>query len=301
VPAAVVRIRFQTQGFIARQKESFSDKHLVEWKIPFIQETLTIPVTFINISPRRRSPILREDSPLLSKLWDIYIGVIAVSLELIGINYGTLDSETKVRIVSMITGFILLAPSALNRMWVFRYFFSIGPTRVEGYWAERVPRGDKKYVTVVRIYRSLFSNNYKMSGETLYYPTNTPYWRPLLYATFRSDSLHVDTNHEIVLTFNYSSEVIGKYSNYTGLARYNFPEIAEESVHGWFVGVIDGNGAVRREEKTQISLHRLSRRSWFKALSHNPSMIFKPRCWHLYLANVEFLEFSSLGVSADVR
>lgn len=189
----------------------------------------------------------------------------------------------------------------LVRVRIFRLIWS-KETRSEGAWIEKIRMGTKTYVTIVTIGRRLFSNRYYASGETFDFE-GCDFRDPKLYAEFNSDSLHFASNHQLIVTFNYSSSIVGGETNRIGLATYKYPNRSPGFAHGWFVGVLNGLGEVRPQPVlTRIDLERLTLSKWFKAAHREKELLSSFFKWETYLSWRAFIELKAQpsDVSGDI-
>ena len=234
---------------------------------------------------------------MLDHLYELLDGITAIICSVIGVNFSELEPDDQERIrLGVLAVFSLVSyflPFILKRLGLTRNFLFVFPqTKVEGNWVEVLEVGGKCYVSIVEIRRRFFSNKYYLYGETLDFE-NENYRSPKMYATFRSDSLYFHCNDMIELTFNYSSSICGGPYNRVGLARYNFPKLSEQDAYGWFVGVLDGTGMVRKEvKKTDIHLRRLKRYDWICAAREQKCLIWSFTKWKYFLAYQRFEEYT---------
>ncbi|MCR9130534.1 MAG: hypothetical protein NXI12_13525 [Alphaproteobacteria bacterium] len=231
-------------------------------------------------------------SNLIDLLWGLLDAATRVVGALLGFDPDNLTQREQLAIGAVILAFVpTVTFEAFKRVRILRCIYTKA-AQSEGTWIEKIQRDDKSYVTMIDIRRRFLTNSYFISGETIEFPDGT-FAAPSVYATFKSDSLHFDENHEVILTFNYSSSFTNRSENRTGLAKYVFPNMAKTAATGWFVGVLDGNGAVHSEiKKDTLQLQRITRWDWVKRAIADKKFFASLSKWKLYLAWVAHREIS---------
>ncbi len=238
---------------------------------------------------------------MLEQIYPVFEGFVIVILSWVGLDYGSLKADDQKRILAAFAALISIVPFIIpllfSRLRIMRRMLH-RETGVEGYWIEHVSRGDRKFVTLLQIGRRFRTNKHFIYGETLEFPAGD-YKRPVKYAKFKSNSLHFEIEDDVVLTFNYNSDIVHTETNSIGLARYEFPKFAAKHATGWFIGIIDGSGYLKTERSVdKITLHKISWWDWLWLAHNNGHLISSFDCWKMYLANHEYDRISTTSRSS---
>ncbi|RIJ30854.1 hypothetical protein [Henriciella algicola] len=225
---------------------------------------------------------------MFAALFEIIWGLVEVLSQVLAILLGydpeNLSQRERDAVNASILFFIpALLSISFRQIRILRMIWD-RKVKTEGTWVEKISQNGKNYVTMFRIWRRFNNNEFSVYGETIEFDCEYCKTKKI-YARFSSDSLHFDLNHEIKITFNYNSSIVGEHDNRTGLAQYGFPKLASEAATGFFVGVLDGNGRVRENiVKTDIRLKRLKFSDWLKYAAKDKKLIESVWHWKFYLA-----------------
>lgn len=228
---------------------------------------------------------------MLQQIYPVFEGFVIIVLSWVGIDYSSLKDDDQKRILAAFAAIVSMVPFIIpilfSRMRIIRRMLH-RETGVEGFWIERVARGDRNFVTLLQIGRRFLTNKPYVYGETLEFPSGD-FRSPAKYAKFKSNSLHFEIEDDVVLTFNYKSDIVHMDANSIGLAQYEFPKFAARHATGWFIGVVDGSGELKMKAALdKITLHKISWWDWLALAQKNGQVISSFNHWKIYLAKHEY-------------